>query len=166
MVAPKEVVEEARWLRRLMHRSVPLNNQRAATIFLAEGHYLALVRKLRTVHAERWYRVMEHIDTLMPDFKLPDPCQGGASVWLECPEGVDGRELYREAKEHGVLFEIGDPFVRPDQAGRFLRLGLSLIETDAIVPGMRVLGEVTQRLLDRGPIETDPLDQSQPDNPV
>ncbi|MBU2865479.1 PLP-dependent aminotransferase family protein [Pacificibacter marinus] len=151
MVAPPEVVQEARWLRRLMHRSVPLNNQRAAAIFLAEGHYLALVRKLRKVHAERWYRVMEHIDTLMPGFKVPDPCQGGASVWLECPEGVDGRDLMREAMKAGVLFESGDPFVRSEDAGRFLRLGLSLIETDAIVPGMRVLGEVAARLAQAAP---------------
>lgn len=166
MVAPPEVVQEARWLRRLMHRSVPLNNQRAAAIFLAEGHYLALVRKLRKVHAERWYRVMEHIDTLMPGFKVPDPCQGGASVWLECPEGVDGRDLIREAMDEGVLFESGDPFVRAEDAGRFLRLGLSLIETEAIVPGMRILGEVAARLAKRGPIETDAVDQSPQDNAV
>jgi GntR family transcriptional regulator/MocR family aminotransferase len=151
MVAPEEVVTEARWLRRLMHRSVPLNNQRAAAIFLAEGHYLALVRKLRTEHAERWYRVMEHLETLMPGFKAPDPCQGGASVWLECPEGVDGRELITQAAAQGVIFESGDPFVPPEEAGRFLRLGLSLIETDAIVPGMRILGDVAARLKARGP---------------
>lgn len=152
IVAPQAVVDEARWLRRLVHRSVPLNNQRAAAIFLAEGHYLALVRKLRQVHAERWYRVMEHIDSLMPGFKVPDPCQGGASVWLECPDGVDGRELIDEAMTSGVLIESGDPFVSPDQAGRFLRLGLSLIETEAIVPGMRILGDVAKRLAQRGPI--------------
>lgn len=146
MVAPEEVVREARWMRRLMHRSVPLNNQRAAAVFLAEGHYLSLVRKLRTVHAERWYRVMEHLDDLMPGFKVPDPCQGGASVWLECPEGVDGRDLIREAKRAGVLFESGDPFVRDEDAGRFLRLGLSLIETEAIVPGMEVLGRIAEQL--------------------
>lgn len=52
----------------------------------------------------------------------------------------------------GVLIESGDPFVSPDQAGRFLRLGLSLIETEAIVPGMRILGDVAKRLAQRGPI--------------
>ncbi|MBZ4021736.1 GntR family transcriptional regulator [Rhodobacter sp. TJ_12] len=153
LVAPEPLVTEARWLRRLVHRSAPLNNQRTAAIFLAEGHYMALVRKLRAAHAERWYRVMEHLPRLMPSFRLPDPCHGGSSIWLECPEGVDGRALLSEALAEGVLFESGDPFVHADQAGRFLRLGLSLIETEAIVPGLRKLGQIAERLAGSGSIE-------------
>lgn len=164
LVAPEPLVTEARWLRRLMHRSAPLNNQRMTAIFLAEGHYRTLVRKLRAAHAERWYLVMEHLPTLLPGFRAPDPCHGGSSIWLECPEGVDSRDLIRVALAEGVLLENGDPFVASDQAGRFLRLGLSLIETAAIVPGMRKLGAIAARLAQAGqsgpqsgPIEWEPL---------
>ncbi|WP_386074852.1 aminotransferase-like domain-containing protein [Tropicimonas aquimaris] len=162
MIAPEPLVTEARWLRRLVHRSVPLNNQRTAAIFLAEGHFLALIRKLRAAHADRWYRVIEHLPELLPGFRTPDPCNGGASVWLECPEGVDARVLNRVALEAGVLFESGDPFVPPEQAGRYLRLGLSLIQTEAIVPGMRKLGELAAELAAAGPgpIESAELAQS------
>ncbi|OOY18751.1 GntR family transcriptional regulator [Thioclava sp. DLFJ5-1] len=163
LVAPEPLVKEARWLRRLVHRSVPLNNQRTAAIFLAEGHYLSLLRKLRAAHADRWYRVMEHLPDLLPGFRAPDPCHGGSSVWLELPEGVDGRELIAAAGAEGILLENGDPFVAPEQAGRFIRLGLSLIQTEAIVPGMRLLGEIAARLAQEGtsgPNENAALDQS------
>lgn len=150
LVAPEPLVTEARWLRRLVHRSAPLNNQRTAAIFLAEGHYRTLVRKLSAAHAERWYRVMEHLPDLLPGFRTPEPCHGGSSVWLECPEGIDGRALIAAALAEGVLFESGDPFVAPEQAGRFLRLGLSLIETGAIVPGLRRLGQIAARLAGQG----------------
>lgn len=165
MIAPEPLIREARWLRRLVHRSVPLNNQRMAAVFLADGHCLALLRKLRTAHADRWFRVMEHLPTLMPGFIPPDPCHGGSSVWLKCPENVDARALSRAALQAGVLFESGDPFVAPDQAGRFIRLGLSLIQSDAIMPGMRKLGEIAAGLAQSGvggsgPIENLPLAQS------
>ncbi|WP_251363677.1 PLP-dependent aminotransferase family protein [Epibacterium ulvae] len=146
LVAPEPVIQEARWLRRLIHRSAPLNNQRAAAIFLAEGHYHALVRKLRTSHQDRWERVMENLPKLMPGFRTPDPCHCGRSVWLECPDGVDARDLFTAAGKAGITFESGDPFVPPDQAGRFLRLGLSVINTDLIVPGMKKLGEIADNL--------------------
>lgn len=150
MVAPDPLIAEARWLRRLVHRSVPLNNQRTAAVFLADGHYLALVRKLRAAHADRWHRVMENLSTLLPGFRTPDPCHGGSCVWLECPEGVDARVLNREALAAGVLFESGDPFVPAHDAGRYLRLGLSLIDTEAIIPGMRLLGEIAKDLENKG----------------
>lgn len=150
LVAPEPLVTEARWLRRLVHRSAPLNNQRTAAIFLAEGHYRTLVRQLRAAHAERWYRAMEHLPALLPGFGLPEPCHGGSGLWLECPAAVDGRALIAAALAEGVLMESGDPFVSPEQAGRFLRLGLSLIETGAIVPGLRRLGEIADRLAGQG----------------
>lgn len=146
IVAPAPVIREARWLRRLIHRSAPLNNQRAAAIFLAEGHYRNLVRKLRSTYQARWETVMEHLPDLMPGFRAPDPCHPGRSVWLECPEGVDAHQLLQEAMAQGILFESGDPFVDPSQSGRFFRLGLSVIETHTIVPGMRKLGEIAARL--------------------
>ncbi|MFX9038892.1 aminotransferase class I/II-fold pyridoxal phosphate-dependent enzyme, partial [Acinetobacter baumannii] len=57
MVGPAPLITEARALRRLMHRSAPLNNQRTAAIFLAEGHAQGLVKSLRAAIRGRWEQV-------------------------------------------------------------------------------------------------------------
>ena len=48
------LINEARGLRRLMMRHPPSNNQRTLALFLAEGHYDALIRRLHGVYRERW----------------------------------------------------------------------------------------------------------------
>ncbi|MCA1336136.1 PLP-dependent aminotransferase family protein [Pseudooceanicola marinus] len=145
MVAAPALVEEARWLRRLIHRSAPLNNQRTAGIFLAEGHYLALQRSLRAALDHRHAKVVEGCDRYLPDFRRTGT-HGGSSVWLECPPGVDARALFTAACARGVLFESGDPFVPEDQAGRFLRLGISYIDERKIDAGLAELGRAVRDL--------------------
>ena len=44
--------------------------------------------------------------------------------------------LIAAAAERGVLVEAGDPFVAPEMAGRFFRLGLSAIDWQLIEPGI------------------------------
>lgn len=145
MVAAPTLVEEARWLRRLIHRSAPLNNQRTAGIFLAEGHYLALQRSLRAALERRHQKVLEGCDRHLPGFRRSDS-HGGSSVWLECPAGIDARTLFRAAAARGVLTESGDPFVPEDQAGRFLRLGMSYIDERKIDAGLAELGRAVRDL--------------------
>ena len=145
MVADAPLIEEARWLRRLIHRSAPLNNQRTAAIFLAEGHYLALLRQLRGALADRFEKVTAGCDRYLPDFHR-SPNSGGSSVWLTCPPGIDARDLHIAARKKGVLAEDGDPFVPEEQAGRFLRLGISYIEENKVEEGLRLLGEAASDL--------------------
>lgn len=145
MVADAPLIEEARWLRRLIHRSAPLNNQRTAGIFLAEGHYLTLLRQLRGALERRFEKVVEGIDRHLPGFRR-STSDGGSSVWLECPEGIDARDLFKAAAARGVLTESGDPFVPEEEAGRYLRLGISYIDERKIDEGLRLLGEAAAEL--------------------
>lgn len=161
MVAPEPVVREARWLRRLIHRFMPLNNQRTAAVFLAEGHFLALTRNLRASHAERWSAARDALPGALPGFRPPEPFHGGPSLWLECPPGMDAHALRRAAWDHGVAVEDGDPFVPPALAGRFIRLGLSVIPTADIAPGLAALGAAAASL-PAGPTDPPPLDRVPP----
>ncbi|PJE27634.1 transcriptional regulator, GntR family [Pseudooceanicola antarcticus] len=145
LVADPALVAEARWLRRLIHRSAPLNNQRTAGIFLAEGHYLALQRRLREALMRRHAEVLAACARYLPGFRHPET-SGGTSLWLECPEGLDGRALITEAARRGVLIESGDAFVPEEQAGRFLRLGISHIDEARIDDGLAELGRAADSL--------------------
>lgn len=145
MVGPAPLIAEARALRRLMHRSAPLNNQRTAAIFLAEGHAQGLVKSLRAAIRGRWEQVCTALARDMPDF-VRSPAQGGSSVWLTCPPGIDGRTLYEAASRDGVLFEPGDPFFHDPPAQASFRLGLSSISEERIEEGIRRLAAAAARL--------------------
>lgn len=145
MVADAALIREALWLRRLMHRSTPLNNQRTAGIFLAEGHYTALLRSLRTAHEARWRRMADGCDRHLPGFRR-SPATGGSCLWLECPPEIDGRALAERAAGLGVLIESGDPFMPEAQAGRFIRLGISYISERRIDPGLERLGRAAREV--------------------
>lgn len=145
IVGPAPLLAEARALRRLMHRSAPLNNQRTAAIFMAEGHYQGMVRAIRAALAARWEIAAAACDRRLPGFRR-GPGTGGSSIWLECPPGLDGRRLIPAAAAAGVLVESGDPFLQPGAEGRFIRLGLSSIDVKKIEPGIRRLAEVAASL--------------------
>ncbi|QDL94495.1 PLP-dependent aminotransferase family protein (plasmid) [Paroceanicella profunda] len=143
MVADAALIEEARWLRRLIHRSAPLNNQRTAAIFLAEGHYQRLLRTLRAALERRFEAISAGCDAHLPGFRRSDST-GGSSLWLEAPPGLDTSRLFHAAAARGVLTESGDPFVPEADTGRYLRLGISYIHERRIEAGLRALGEAAQ----------------------
>lgn len=145
LVAPAPVISEAKALRRLMHRSAPLNNQRTAAIFLADGHYRGLAKTLRMTLAERRSELERCIDDYLPGFERPDSTQG-ACVWLKCPDDVDGHLLERLCADEGVMIESGDPFVSARDAGRFVRLGISSIDVQLIDPGIKAVAAAVANL--------------------
>jgi GntR family transcriptional regulator/MocR family aminotransferase len=139
MVAAPELIREARILRRLMLRHPPANNQRAAALFIALGHHDALVRRMRTNLAERAATLTASLRAHAPmlTFEVPD---GGSSVWISGPAGLDARALAAAAARRGILIEPGDLFFHRETApcGQF-RLGYSSIPIDKIEPGIRAL---------------------------
>ncbi|MGG7567068.1 PLP-dependent aminotransferase family protein [Rhodovulum sp. DZ06] len=145
LVAPAPLVAEARALRRLMHRSAPLNNQRTAAVFIEGGHYQGLVRGLRGALEARWAAAASACDRHLEGFRR-GPGQGGSSLWLELPGDLDGRALIPAAAEAGVLVESGDPFMARGREGRFIRLGLSSIDAPLIEPGIKALAAVAAAL--------------------
>lgn len=146
MVGPEEVIAEARALRRLMHRSVPLNNQRTAALFMAEGHYARLRRRLSASLAEKRAVIRDAVRRDMAGFAAA-PASTGSSLWLRCPHGVDGTRLVAAARRHGVVIEPGEPFFADPAIGRhYIRLGLSSIALDRIRPGIRALAAATREV--------------------
>lgn len=139
LVGPAPLVAEARALRRLMHRSVPLNNQRAAALFLAEGHYGALARRLGQALRARRELAVRALDRRLPGF-LRSPATTGSALWLRCPDGLPGPALLAAARARGVLLEPGEPFFASAGVGRdFFRLGLSSIPEGSIAAGIAAL---------------------------
>ncbi len=146
IVGPREVVREARALRRLMLRHAPANNQRALALFLALGHFDRLLRKKIEVVQERAAAVHGALAHHLPDFE-PDYGVGGSSLWIKAPEGLDARLLAERAQADGVLIEPGDVFFMNDRPPcRYFRLGFSSIPTNRVEKGIATLARVARAM--------------------
>ena len=142
MVAPADLISEARALRRLMLRHPPANNQRAVALFLSLGHHDSLVRRLSHAYKERWQALGEALATELPE-SARVPTFGGTAYWVEGPTSLDARELAVGAAEQGILIEPGDVhFADPDGPRNFFRLGFSSIPVDRIRPGINALAKL------------------------
>ena len=142
MVAAKEVIAEARALRRLMLRHPPANNQRTAALFLARGHYDSLLRQEGRSLKQRWAAMHAAIARHLPHCRFRQT-SGGTALWIEGPPQLDARELEMAAARSGILIEPGDVHFLSDMGPRnFFRLGFSSIALERIEPGIKLLGEV------------------------
>lgn len=141
MVGPKELIDQARALRRLMVRHAPNNNQRTAALFLSLGHHDTLIRRLHRAYRARWEIMGEALATHLPA-SSSNPSFGGTSFWVESPGDLDCEELSEAAKLNGILIEPGRIYfgARP-RPRNYFRLGFSSIEEQRIEPGIKLLAE-------------------------
>ncbi len=142
LVAPAEVIAEARRLRWLMMRHAPTNNQRTTALFLMLGHHDSLVRRMHKIYRQRWEAMRSALEKYLPDSHRA-PTFGGSSFWVEGPAGLDADRLAALALDHGVVIEPGSVhFLQPDAPRNFMRLGYSSISLERIEPGIERLAEL------------------------
>ena len=146
MVAPRELIREARALRRLMLRHPPTNNQCIVAQFLKRGHHDSLVRRLSHAYRDRWQVMGQSLATYLPD-SARIPTFGGTSYWVTGPTPLDARHLQAKAQQNGILIEPGDPFFMAEESSRnCFRLGFSSIPVNRIEPGIARLAELIDSL--------------------
>lgn len=141
LVGPPAFIREARALRALLLRHPPGQMQRTAAIFLALGHYDALIRRMREEYAER-YALMA---TALADGGLSIAGQadfGGTCFWIDGGAGLDADRLAERLRDEGVLIESGAPFfAASDGPCRFFRMAFSSIARDRIAEGVARVAE-------------------------
>lgn len=139
IVGSRELIDEARALRRLMLRHPAANNERSVALFLAMGYHDALLRRMRQSCSERARVVSAALGASLPEVTYR-AIGGASSCWLRFPDAVDTRALAMAAQRRGVLIEPGDVFFAGDAPPRnYARLGFASIATERIVPGIREL---------------------------
>lgn len=144
VVAPAPVVRELRALRRLMLRHPPLNNQRAAALFLSLGHYRAHLRRISAGLGRRAEVLSQALARHLPGH-VGHGVAGGSSFWVEGPETLDSGQLARAAAARGVLIEPGEIFFSgPDAPRRFYRLGFGSIPAERIEAGIAALAQAAR----------------------
>ncbi|MBD2857941.1 PLP-dependent aminotransferase family protein [Spongiibacter sp. KMU-158] len=142
MVADEDLIYEARSLRRLMYRHVPVLNQRQLALFFSRGYYDNYLRKLREHYEQKLSLMKEGIAEHLPDFFQQSSTSGATSIWLKGPEGFDTEQLAWKAAKNGILIEPGSIHFAEGQPKNYLRLGFSAIQSEKINPGLQLLGKL------------------------
>ena len=142
IVAPSDVIREARALRRLMVRHPPSNNQRTVALFLALGHHEGLVMRLKRAYKERRAALRDACKEFL-SVGHNEVSFGGSSAWVAGPPDLDAGELAQRALEQGIVIEPGEIYFNEDPAPKnFFRLGFSSIDAHKIRPGIAALAEL------------------------
>lgn len=139
MVAPAPLIAAARAARAMMLRHPPSHLQRITAYFLALGHYDAHIVRLRE---EMKRRRAALIAALGPTpFTIAGAArEGGASLWIAAPAGIDSDDLARRACDAGVLIEPGAVFFeRPPARCNLFRMGYGSIPESRIAEGVAAL---------------------------
>ena len=136
LVASPSFIAEARALRALVLRHPPGHIQRTVAYFLADGHYDALINRMRTAFRRR-RQVMEEAITDQGLMVAGQGGFGGSSYWMRAPEGVDTEDLALRLRARGVLIEPGRAFFHPARSSKsFYRLAYSSIAPAQIPEGL------------------------------
>lgn len=148
MVAEPELIERMRTHRRYSIRHVPGHTQRAMALLIDSGQFHRTISRRRTHLRRKWETLTAALENHLP-WTVPFPA-GGVSVWIEAPTTIDGRALAEECLRRGVVIEPGDPFfLSPEDNLNYFRLGFAVIDLEAIEPGVLLLREAIDTLLQR-----------------
>jgi GntR family transcriptional regulator/MocR family aminotransferase len=141
LVAPREVINEARALRGVVYRHPPSHVQRTIAYFLSLGHFDTQLARLSR-HLRKRRAVME--EALTATGLLSDPKSGpcGSSFWVKAPDHIDTMSLALDLRSQSILIEPGRVFFAPERPdARWFRLGYSSISTSHIEEGITRLAE-------------------------
>lgn len=147
MVADRNMIAQARKLRRLMYRHPPSNNQRTCALFISLGYYDTYLSKIKRAYCEKWQALRQALERHLPECITSDTL-GGSAFWLRMPDGVSSKQVAKLAREQGVIVEDGDVlFMHPENLNyRFLRLGFGSIKAENIEPGIEILSQIVRTL--------------------
>ncbi len=146
MVGPKELIAEARALRRLMVRHPPNNNQRAAALFLSLGHHDTLIRRLHKAYRSRWEVMGKALADHLP-LSSRNPSFGGTAYWVKGADALDAEKLQVAALAKGIFIEPGRvAFGGAQPPKNYFRLAFSSIDEKKIEPGITLLAETIRGL--------------------
>ena len=135
MVAPPDLVDAFVAARALIDRGLPSIDQSVLTDFIAEGHFVRYIRRMRALYAERQAALVKAAQELDGLLDVPAKDSGMHLIgWL--PEGVDDNLAYRRA----AAYEVEAPplstyYMEPPERGGLL-LGYTGVNEQEIQDGV------------------------------
>jgi 2-aminoadipate transaminase len=143
-IGPESVIERLR----LVKQATDLHTDQLAQATLAEfirrGHLTRHLAKMKKVYRSRLEATEAALEKFMPEESTWTRPEGGMSVWLSLPAGIDAGELLIHARERGVMYIPGRYFYHQNPQPNTVRLGFASIDEKRIARGIEVLGDLVR----------------------
>jgi len=136
---------------RIAKQATDLHTDQLAQAALAEfgrrGLLAKLTKKARRLYRTRLERLEAALAAHFPEEVTWVRPEGGMSVWVLLPPGLDAAALLFKARERRVLFAPGRFFYFQAVAPNTLRLGFSGVHEKKIPQGIEILGHLLKNEL-------------------
>lgn len=142
-IAPKEVLAKMTVGKQAADVHTPCLNQMIVDEWFKKYDVEAHISKIQNIYRKKLNLMCECIDRELGDFVEYVKPQGGLFIWCRLPDNVDMLEFVKKAVEKKVAVVPGNAFLMNDtDTTQYIRLNFSTPSDEAIVKGIKALGEV------------------------
>jgi DNA-binding transcriptional MocR family regulator len=144
-------IAPGRYFDNIMHQKLVTNiatatpTQLAVAEFLASGGYGHHLRSIRRIYAKKTVQMADAVGQHFPgDTRVTRP-EGGFSLWVEMPDGVDSIAAYGLALKRGITVAPGKIFSTTDRFNHCLRLNAAFWSEKSSW-AIKALGQIVRAL--------------------
>lgn len=142
-IAPQAIVAKMTVGKQGSDVHTPIYNQLLVYEWMTSYDFLAHIKKIQDVYRARLNLMCDMIDSELGDFFDYTKPEGGLFIWGELPKNVPMLEFVKEAAARKVAVVPGVAFmINADDATNCIRLNFSTPTDEAMVKGMKILGEL------------------------
>jgi 2-aminoadipate transaminase len=141
-IGPESVIERLRLLKQTTDLHTDQLAQAAMAEFMRRGGLARYTAKMKKIYRGRLETMEEALAKHMPEGMAWTQPEGGLSVWVTLPTGIDAAELLIHLRERGVIFVPGRFFYFQHPQPNALRLSFAALDEKQIVRGIQSLAEL------------------------
>ena len=120
--------------------------QRAFDLYLRKGYWRKHIENIRNVYSAKYNLMINKIQSLKKygvDYSLPN---GGLSLWLKLPDGVDSLEFYNSSVQNGLSIVPGKIFFIDDNSNdQYIRISFGAVDDDEIIKGVGIMESILSK---------------------
>jgi GntR family transcriptional regulator/MocR family aminotransferase len=158
LVLPAALVPAFAAAKALSDRHSPGDAQAVLARFIAEGHLLRHLRRMRELYQDRQAQLIDALAQASGHAALLRPSAHGMHLLLEAPPGVDDRRWSREAAGRGVMLAPLSRYTVTSQRRGWL-FGYAAYDAGALQSAAQAVGPLLNAALGRcaRPVDTPSL---------
>lgn len=146
VVARKDIVDRIVVVKQVNDVNTPVLNQMMVSEYIERYDFDAHIKKCSEVYGQKCALMISMMEECFPkecSFTRP---QGGIFILCTMPQGVDTKEVLKDAIAKKVAYVPGNTFMTDiDASSNIFRLNFSVVTPENIRRGIEILGEVLKQ---------------------
>ena len=151
LVAPEPLAESFATASAELYREGQLLQQAVLAEFIAEGHFVSHIRKMRTLYGQRREMLLDAVARRYGDTLQAAGSDAGLHLVTRLPDGVDDRAVAQAALARNIVVRpLSGYYADRERAASGLLLGYACVPEQEIAPAFATLAEaIDERAFDR-----------------